>query len=157
MIFRIPKIKLGNKIALIYFILGFASLIAVNLIWLLPSLTETRKNAATLQLEIAKRGAIEINSFLDYKIGSLENIGPFLRPQEIEKNREILDNFLQKEQVFFEITLIDGTGQERIKVSQFEIFSESELTSRADEEYFQKALGGIFFVSRVFFSEKAEP
>ena len=157
MIFRIPKIKLGNKIALIYFILGFASLIAVNLIWLLPSLTETRKNAATLQLEIAKRGAIEINSFLDYKIGSLENIGPFLRPQEIEKNREILDNFLQKEQVFFEITLIDETGQERIKVSQFEIFSESELTSRADEEYFQKALGGIFFVSRVFFSEKAEP
>jgi PAS domain S-box-containing protein len=157
MIFRIPKIKLGNKIALIYFILGFASLIAVNLIWLLPSLTETRKNAATLQLEIAKRGATDINSFLDYKLGLLEKISLFLKPQEIEKNRESLDNFLQKEQAFFEMTLIDGTGQEQIKVSQFEIFSESELISRSDEEYFQKALGGVSFVSRVFFSEKAEP
>jgi signal transduction histidine kinase len=157
MILRIPKIKLGNKIALIYFILGFATLIAVNLIWLLPSLNETKSNAANLQLETAKRGAEEINSFIDYKLDSLQKLSFFLRPEEREKNREIFNRLLQKDQSFFEVTLIDGTGKEQIKVSQFEIFTESDLIDRAGEEYFQKPLAGVSLVSQVFFNEKAEP
>jgi len=157
MILRIPKIKLGNKIALIYFILGFASLVAINLVWLLPSLSDTKKNAANLQLEIAKRGAQEIDSLINYKLDSLKKLSFFLRPEEREKNREIFNRLLQKDQSFFEITLIDETGKEQIKVSQFEIFTESELVDRSKEEYFQKALAGVSLVSQVFFNEKAEP
>jgi len=157
MILRIPKLKLGNKIALIYFVLGFATLIAVNFIWLLPSLSETKINAANLQLEIAKRGAQEANSFIDYKLDSLQKLSFFLRSEETEKNRETFNRFLQKDQSFFEITLIDETGKEQIKVSQFEIFTEPELIDRREEEYFQKALAGVSLVSQVFFNEKAEP
>jgi PAS domain S-box-containing protein len=157
MTFRIPKIKLGNKIALIYFILGFVSLTAINLIWLLPSLSETKKNAANLQLEIAKRGASEIGSFLNYKIDSLKNLNLLIQPSQTDQNAEIFNSFLQKDQSFFEIALLDETGAEQIRVSQFEIFTKAELVNRSTEEYFQDAITGTPYISHVFFNDKAEP
>ncbi|OGZ33594.1 MAG: hypothetical protein A2Y98_01520 [Candidatus Portnoybacteria bacterium RBG_19FT_COMBO_36_7] len=157
MIFKMPKIKLGNKIALIYFVLGFATIIAVSLIWFLPSLSETKTNAARVQLEIARRGAQEISSFIDYKLDSLQKLSFFMEPEETEKNREIFNRFMQKDQSFFEITLIGETGREQIKVSQFDIFTEADMADRSKEEYFQMTLEGSYLISQVFFNEMAEP
>lgn len=150
--------KLGNKIALIYFVLGFLSLLAFNLIWFLPSLSETKKNAAKVQLEVAKRGAIEIESFLEYKLASLEKLGYFLGPEETMKEKgTALNKFLQKEQAFFEIVLIDQNGQEQIKLSQSNIFAEKDLLNQSSQDYFEKASQGNFFVSQTLFSENGEP
>ena len=157
MIFKMPKIKLGNKIALIYFVLGFATIIAVSLIWFLPSLSETKTNAARVQLEIARRGGQEISSFIDYKLDSLQKLSFFMEPEETEKNREIFNRFMQKDQSFFEITLIGETGREQIKVSQFDIFTEADMADRSKEEYFQMTLEGSYLISQVFFNEMAEP
>lgn len=158
MAFRFLKAKIGTKIAIIYFVLGFLSLLALNLIWLLPSLKETRQNASAVQLEIAKRGVGEIEKFLEYKLSSLQGLTFFLNPQaEAGEAEVILKRFLQKDQAFFEASLINNQGEEKIKVSQFEIFAKSDLLSRSDEDYFKAAAGGSTFISKVYFSQNAEP
>lgn len=153
------KLKLGNKIALGYIIFGFLTLIAVNLIWLIPSLSEIKQNAAQLQLEIAKRGAKEIESFFEYKLDLFYKLTYFLNSQgSLQSQKSVLGRFLQKDQAFFEISMIDKQGQEKIKVSQFEVFTQSDLTNQSSQNYFQKAIQGDDYISEVFFSEKsAEP
>jgi len=158
MIWQYIKVSLGNKIALIYAILGFLSLIILNLIWLFPSLNEIKTNAANLQLEIAKRGAVEIKSFINHKISALENLGYFLELETpLERKNDFFNKFLQNEQTFFELTLLDKKGQEQLKVSQFNIFTQADFVDQSSSDYFISAVSGLPFVSRVFFSKEAEP
>lgn len=156
--FSFLKIKIGTKIAIIYFILGFLSILAINLIWFLPSLDETKQNAANIQFEVAKRGASQIETFLAYKVNSLEYLTSFLNPEGDKAEQEIiLEKFLQKDQAFFEVTLLDINGQEKNKVSQFQIFTAQDLKNRETEQYFMEAKQGANYISDVYFSEKAEP
>jgi len=158
MIFKIPKIKLGNKIAIIYFTLSLLSLLAFNLIWLLPSLSEAKKSAADLQMEVAKRGAAEIEAVVENKLDSLAKITYFLGIEpDVKAQKDILNNFLQKEQDFFDVALLDQQGGEIIRVSQLEIFEKKDLRNQAKEEYYLQAIKGQSWISGVFFSEKAEP
>lgn len=149
------KTKLATKISLIYISLGLLTLIAINLVWFLPSLEEIKQNAALMQLEIAKRGAKEIEAFLFYKIEGLNRLTYFLGNQENKKL--VLENFLRKDQAFFEISLINYFGQEEEKASQFQIFSTGDLLNQSESEYFKKAIKGETYIGDVLFSENAEP
>ena len=157
---RLPafRLKLGTKVALIYGILGFLSLAAANLIWLFPSLTEIKQNAAAIQLEIAKRGAKEIETFVAYKLDLLQRLTYFLDSKNSPSSQKAaLENFLQKDQAFFEMTLIDELGREKVKISQYDVFTSADLVNQSFADYFEKAIQGQTFISEVFFSEKGEP
>lgn len=154
--FSLSKIGLANKIAFIYALLGLFSVFVLNLIWFLPSLNETKKSAAMLQLETAKHGAIEIRSFLSNKKTVLVSLGSFLSISR-ENQKKIVEEFFKKEPSFFEIALLDRKGKEYLKISRAAVFWQTDLVDQSSQDYFLSAISGAPSVGPAVFAPGSEP
>lgn len=143
---------------MVCFVVGFFSLVAINLIWLLPSLRETKENAMALKLEVAKRGAKEIEALVGERIDSLEKFSRlFSRGQTLAEIKLLMDFFVQSNQEFIELVYWDKNGKENVKSFLDGVYFEDSLGGRKDNNFLKQALEGETFLSEVFFSGKTEP
>ena len=93
---------------------------AINAIWLFPSLGDLEKNTSELRLEIATRAAESVERFVEIKIRALQNTADVLR-FEPEKAESLLNRLLKEHIEFTTISLLAENVREYKKVSRFHV------------------------------------
>jgi len=120
---------------------------------------QIKQTSFELQSEIAALVAARIESFVNQKIARLNDwaVAMSLHPIGGEE-QELRATLLQKnDQTFNEVSILDLTGREVIKISQRKVYMPSERLDESKSAKFQKAIHGDTYVSPVYTSDKAEP
>lgn len=134
------------------------ALLFLYLAFLVPSLVYLRKEAAAIRLEVARLSQYQAEHFLHENIGVLRDLAQITgAANSAEQKKIIIDRFLKERKDFQKISLVDRTGQEILKRSQFEIFAEKDFKNLSWSESFFLPKEGQTYLSPVYFSEKSEP
>ncbi|MDZ4296575.1 MAG: sensor histidine kinase [Patescibacteria group bacterium] len=140
-------------------VVAATALVAVNVIWLFPSLRDVRSNAARLRLEIAGRAADSVNNFIEQRAAALQNGADELRAHDIHSGqaRWTLERLLKENTAFNAISLIDAETRKYIRASRFEVFLSADLDSDIPLLALKGIPGGKVYYSAVFKGEHLEP
>ena len=135
--------------------MALIGLLGANVIWLVPSLNDARDSAARLRLEIAKRGADSVNTFIENQINALHNTAGVLRFNE-NTSSTVLDLFLKEHPEFNTVSLVGADFVEYLNVSRFEILQTGRLRT-FPELATMPAADDAFYLSPVSRSQNLEP
>jgi len=133
--------KLKNKIAIIFFLVGFLLLTAMNVTWLFSTIDESQNNALTVQLGVAKNSVNQIESLWANNRQAFEDLAFLLGlANQSYSKKDILLRFLNQNPDFVEVAVLGFDGQEEIRAyrSDDQIVFPSDLKNQADQDYFIK-------------------
>lgn len=150
----------GLRARLTIIFLGLAILPVAVIVGVLAERTVStlQDEAVERQRQDAQLAAANIDSFINERDNQLaflteaRGIG-IVSP---EQQRNLLNDLISYDQAYYELALLDGTGQELHRVGRTTAYGENDLVSRADREAFLRPLetGSVYF-SPVRFDETA--
>ncbi len=139
--------------------IGPLLLMGVALVW--QSYTIQQQQALTLQSEVAHRVSIQVAGFIQELEDELQAIirVQSLKTLDREQQTDVLERLQAYNDVFAELTLLDGQGQEQIRLSWIEFVTPADLTERSKEPEFivPKSSGQTYFSPVRFDEETGEP
>ncbi len=149
----LPKVWQINTVTLLTAIF---LLFLVNLVWLLPVLSDLRQAVSRIALETAERSRSEVSLFLTGAIDAMEETSQMsaLEPSQMKKH---LDFFFRRHPQFINAAVIDRWGKEIERIDRFKIVTPEDLKDHSGDQGFYLAKEGGIFLSTVFVTEKAEP
>ncbi len=120
---------------------------------------QVQRDIAELQAEIASRVANEIEQFIGRKAERLLDLATFAGLHKFgnEEQKHDLLLLLKNDTSFTEVSILDGTGREILRVSEEKAYLPSDLSDHSREEKLRKAFSGENYVSPVYTSDTAEP
>lgn len=139
-------------------ILGITALLAINVLWLVPTLRSIRQTASTLVLESAERIGSNIESTMqrssDALIGAADDIG--ILP---EQYAFILKRLLSKEDGLQSVSIIAVDGRQTFRLDRVATVSQEEsfVFSSAAQIGIDRALAGEASIGEIFLSDILEP
>ena len=89
--------------------------------------------------DLAARIEVELDAFfrgVEERLASVNLVRDFAKLDPREQSRVL--SVLQAESYFREITLMDGAGRERVRLSTSEVFSAAELRDRSQTDAFRR-------------------
>jgi signal transduction histidine kinase len=125
---------------------SFIGLALINAVWLFPSLSDVKENAATLRLAIARRAADHVESFIGEKMKALQNTAAYIQFAH-EETPAAFDRLLKENPEFNTVSLLDESLHEYKKQSRFRVITEEDLldyssSTRLKEIFPDKAYQG---------------
>jgi GAF domain-containing protein len=152
--------SLRVRLTVIFIGLAIGPLLLVGAILAQRSFASEREQALDLQQQVAQRVGAEIESFLLEVGNDLRGLGGEIRDLEQPDRAQQLSLLLEAfnsgpyRLVYEQFALLDGQGQEQLRVSRTEIIPAAELSNRAGTVEFETAkasrqiyYGGIEFES----------
>ncbi len=159
----IKKIKylFENKpFILTWAIVGLVSLVLVfaYFSFFRPSLISIGQRITSLHLEIAENSKNRIEGFLNENINGLDQLSQALSVvDDLSKQKTIIAKFIKDNNWFTDISVIDSSGRETLKLSQYDYIGPNDLSDVSQYEYFIDAANGRNFMSQVYTNDKAVP
>lgn len=133
-----------------------AGLIAINLVWFIPTLRTIRVSASTLALETAERVHAEINFYLQTGLDNLVSASDELA-LEPDRANIILARVLKTNAAFSSIAITDRTGKELLRMERDKAVPKEDLQDHSKDSYFYLALEGSPNFGNLFVSPELEP
>ncbi len=135
-----------------------AGLVAINLIWLIPTIRSIRSSASLFALEIADRVRSNINVELEAAVRDLSIAGEDVL-SDSSRTKTILAGLFRKNESLVRVALADRTGKEIEAFEQklkrgVELFPDRDYSKAP---YFYTALQGASNFGEVFASPELEP
>jgi signal transduction histidine kinase len=134
-----------------------AAMLAI--VWRLTLEPALRLGVARSHQQVARRAADQIEEFLDRRIGELTaatEIGRLWEPAP-DGHKETLYRLLKLSRPVEEVSLVDATGRETMRLSRLRVYTSADLRSWADDEAFRRARDGDVYVGDVTHGRTAEP
>ena len=150
--------SLRIRLTLLFVGLTIIPLVIVSTLIAQRGFDTLQDNAVELQNEIAQRAATALSSFFDERQNELlvltEVYG--LDYLDLGSQRDVLASLLGEQPAYYELALVNSTGQETIRLTRGETITANSLTSRADNPLFQAVIetGSVGF-SPVYFNVTA--
>jgi len=135
------------------------SVLAAVSVWQLYIEPAFRSNLAKTQSETAERAAEAIANFIEARIRELQmtaQIGGFWRDGN-EWEKEPLHQLLKLANEIEEVSMIDGSGQERIRISRRRFLTDDDLRFVGRLPLIRSALQGRLGIGPVYYAANAEP
>jgi len=152
--------SLRTRLTIIFIGLAIGPLLVVGFILAQRSFVVEREQALELQQQIAQRVSAEIDSFftdltndLDLLVSEVRNLEQPDQAQQLGLLLGALSSGPYRD-VYEEFALLDGQGQEQLRLSRDEIIPEEELGDRSGTaEFEQPRTTGDVYISPVWFDE----
>ena len=112
--------SLRSRLSIIFVSLAIVPVLVVSSIVALRSFNTLEAESLISEQETARYASSQINAFLQERqnelqllteVEGLENLSP-------EAQEQLLNNLLSYSQVYYELTLLDGSGQELMRLSR---------------------------------------
>ncbi|MGE3537542.1 MAG: ATP-binding protein [Candidatus Tectimicrobiota bacterium] len=128
-------------------LLGGMSLMAfllANMLWLPGALHDVRAFQSEVQQTVVRAMRAQLDLFLDDKVSTLQEQSKRFRPALLEHDheglRQLAQRFLQREQAFVEVGILDAQGQEQLRLSRLRFIPRHELRNRPSETLLRAGL-----------------
>ena len=148
--------SLRFRLTIIFIGLVTLPLVVVSLVVAQRNFTVISEQAVELQSEIAQRVAGEVDDLVgnrERELIFLTDVGNIMLMNE-EEQINTLTGLLASQNMYQELALLDGDGQETVRVAPLKIFSENELENRTGQpEFEQPKTSGAVYYSPVQFDE----
>ncbi|MBI3057785.1 MAG: HAMP domain-containing protein, partial [Deltaproteobacteria bacterium] len=156
-LFQSKSIRARLFKTIIVAILGVVTIAAI--VWRLSIEPAWRMEVARNQSEVAGRVADQIDEFLDHRIAELLMAAEIGRFWENERNRqkEALYRLLKLDPQVHEVSVSNREGQEVLRLSRTQVYSDADLISLEGTEKFLQAIQGKIYISKVYHGRTAEP
>ena len=147
--------SLATRLSLTSVLIVVAALVAVGvgLVWI--ALQAQRASVFQSQEKSGDQVALLISSYVSSAVDDLqlfEGIKSMSTLPPAEKKAALEDLLIQRQSLFSQLALLDESGVEEVRVSQFHTFLPGDLGSRAQDDAFIKAVGGQTYLSPVYVS-----
>ncbi len=152
--------SLATRLGGVFILIAVLSLALVGLVLIRTARQTQRENIFRLQEKNGREVVLQISAYLN---DAQDALSLFERTQSLTAlaagvQQKALENLLiQRRTVFSQITLLNLTGNELAKVSEFHTFTPAELSTirEADLAAASAALSGQFYVSDIFVSPES--
>ena len=150
--------RLGVRLWMPFLLLALGSLV-VGLVVLYAIYDGQRTYVANLQREIAARASLRVSDYVQDVENSLVAGAHTLRfvGDDLAVERRYLKSLLDANPAFFELEIIDQTGQETAKVIRNRRVADQDLLDQSASDKFLTASQGHLYSGRVYISEFAVP
>lgn len=144
-------------------ILVIAGLMATNLvlnfIWQRPFIDDLKNRLLRYQLSEARRAAETIEKFIGKELTDIKKLAQDMAQagREQKSIEFFIQRFLKENPTIKELSIVNLEGREENRYSREKFFSQKELRDFAFLEEFETARKGQQYMSRVSFTEYAEP
>ena len=120
---------------------------------------QIEQSTATLQREVASLTARHIQAYMARRIERLYDAAAGLSLYSIGKDEQktLINLLLKNDRSFQEISVIDGRGSERLRISDRDVYFSADLRDFRNNPSHETAIQGRNYVSPVFTSDRAEP
>jgi signal transduction histidine kinase/HAMP domain-containing protein len=137
---------------------GFA-LTVVVVVGYSYTVSQIKKDAAQLQIEIASVTAERIRDFVQRKLNRFSDTADAVSLYPLgSKEQQLLVSLLVKNDASFtHASIIDAQGIEVLKVSDRKVYFPSDLSDQSQSAKFNKAIKGDDYISPVYTSERFQP
>ncbi len=150
---QLPKVKIEQKILLLFILVAIVPLLITNFVWLTISQNQILNNTSTLVREAASQGQLETSDFLKNKLVSLIVYSQTLpvRTKDIPNTTSELQNYIAQDPDIQDLILLDKNGNELVHVSRDKVYPVSQLKNDANDPSFKVPNfgGGEKYVSPV--------
>lgn len=138
------------------FLITAVGVIAVNLVWLIPTIRNIRSSASLLSLETLDRVHSNITTYLENSLKDM-SIAAEEIALEPERTRIVMERFLKNNPEFGNIAIADRGGREYLRVDKYKIVTPDQLQDHSRESHFYLALEGAPNLGEIFLSPEFEP
>jgi GAF domain-containing protein/HAMP domain-containing protein len=122
-------------------------LVGVVVAW--RSINVEPQRALALEGEVARRVSVQVQAFIQELENSLRMVIQVRGLQTLDRDqqRAVLEELLYSQNAFGELILLDGQGQERIRLARLKVITEADLRDRsgADEFTIPKTSGATYY------------
>lgn len=137
-------------------ILTILGLIAINLIWLLPTIKNIHYAASNLALALAERASSDVASAIDNSLRDLDRAAEEIA-FEPERKETVIRNLLKHNFAFRSAALAASDGREVMRIDQMKLVTAEDFRDHSKDAHFYLALEGAASVSKVQISPELEP
>jgi signal transduction histidine kinase len=150
--------SLRVRLTLFFVVLTIIPLFIAGTLITLQGTATLQSQAVESQAQLARQTSISLGAFFQERRNELQVstrvYGIDLLEQDVQ--RDILLTLLSQQPAYYQLTMVNGDGQENIRLVRGEIVTTNDLTSRADDALFQTAVETRSTTfSSVYFSEDA--
>jgi putative methionine-R-sulfoxide reductase with GAF domain len=148
--------SLRFRITVIFISLATVPLLIVSLLLAQRNFSALSEQAINLQSEIAQRVAEDVANLIENRVNELSLLVNTRNIMLLETDERIntISGLLTNQETYENITLLDSDGQEIVRVEDLKVFSEDELTNRADlPEFLEPQTTGQIYYSPIQFNE----
>jgi methyl-accepting chemotaxis protein len=150
--------SLRIRLTLLFVGITIIPLVLVSVLIAQQGFNTLQNQALAMQEQIAHRAATALAAFFDERRNELLVLTNVYGLDYLDRGtqKDILATLLSQQSTYYELALMDSRGEEQIRLSRNETFTNNELVSRADDPQFQVAVQtGMTSFSSVFFDETA--
>jgi signal transduction histidine kinase len=123
------------------------------------TVSQIKKDAAQLQMEVASVTAARIHDFVQRKIERFSDTADAvsLYPLGSKEQQLLIALLVKNDNSLTEASIIDAQGMEVVKVSDRKVYFPSDLSDQSKSAKFTKAIKGEDHISQVYTSDRAQP
>lgn len=150
--------RISNRFTVIFVSLTIIPLVAVAITFGYREFNFLVEDSISDQSERAQRAELTIQNAIVARSDELASLGEVFsfEQQTINEQRNTLNNLIVARAVYDNIAILEANGDERVRVSRFEVVSENDLSNRADDAVVQAVLETkTTYYSEVFFDEES--
>jgi signal transduction histidine kinase len=116
-------------------------------------------STSVLQKEVATLTARHIQTYIGRKLERLNDAanGLTLYPIGTDEQSILINLLIKEDRSFEEISVIDGDGYERLRISDRKVYFAADLRDLQGDDGYATAIRGGAYISPVFTSDRAEP
>ncbi|MBZ0319864.1 MAG: HAMP domain-containing protein [Anaerolineae bacterium] len=150
--------SLRIRLTLLFVGLTIIPLVIAGTLITLQGYDTLQKESVNSQEHLARQTAISLEAFFSERQNELAVLTEVygLTSLDPAAQKDVLLVLLSKQPAYYELTLIKADGQESIRLTRGSVVTDADLTSRADDSLFQRAVetAQVSF-SNVHFNEEA--
>ncbi len=163
-LFAFGRIREGNlraRLTLNFVLVAVIPLLITGIVVGYLSYSAQAPQALETQNQIAKRVAEQVKNFINQReqeLLSLVNVGN-LDALNFDEQTGLLGNLLSSQNLYDELILVRGDGQEIIYLSRLDVITSAQLSSRAGKDEFErpKATGQTYYGPVLFNDVNGQP
>jgi signal transduction histidine kinase len=150
--------SLRIRLAVLFVSLTIIPLVIVGVLISQRGFDTLQNQTVDFQRQVARQTSISLEAFFNERqnelfvlthVYGLDLMGP-------NAQKDVLLTLLSEQPAYYQLALLDTTGQETIRVTRGEIVTTSDLVSRSDDPLFKAAMEtGTVGYSQVYFNEDA--
>lgn len=150
--------SLRIRLTVLFVSLAIIPLVIVGVLIALRGFDTLQNQTVTFQEQVAHQTSVELGAFFKERQNELTVLTDVfgLNSLESDTQRNVLLSLLSQQPAYYELAVVDASGQENIRLTRGEIVTTSDLGNRAGEVAFQTAIetGNVSY-SPVYFNESA--
>lgn len=155
------KLKIRGKLLLTFLVLLIPTLLLTDLLWINSMRPLLRETVIRSQRRLAQNAVSQISAFMNERIAKLYLVSrdiDFLA-SDLSLVQLKMQSLLQLDNSLQEISLINLSGQELVKIDRNKAYLDKELTNVKESQEFASVTYryGLEYVSQVYFSKQNEP